>query len=113
MAITKREVDNSLRNNAVALFSEVLKAQDAQQFDTGSYGIEAADLNGKTRVVEVRFVVKSEDFNLDDAAEGYIAANEIKEKDKAAKAAEKAKKVAEAEAKKAKKEAEKAAKAGA
>lgn len=104
MALTKKEKMDNVRNEVIAVFKD--KLVDLTQIDSGAFIAVQADAEGNEVYVEVKFVVKGDTFDFEDAQVAW--------EDKQKKAIERkelsAKKVAEAEKKKADAEAKKKAK---
>lgn len=92
MAVTKAQKMEALRKEAIEKFQEPLA--DTFQTDTGSFAVKL-----ETGVVEVKFIVKGDDYDVAEAVEAYG----LKLKAQADRLAEASKKKAEREAKKAKK----------
>lgn len=107
MAITKKEKTDKVRAQVIAMFADKLMGADSQftQTDSGAFVImqEFVDAEGKAEemFVEVKFVVKGDTFDIDDAITAYedkVAKAKERETVKAVKAAERiAKEKAKAE----------------
>lgn len=98
MAMTKKEKMDMIRNEVVGTFGETLA--ELTQIDSGSYIAVKEDADGNEVYVEVKFIVKGDTFDFEDAQMAW--------EDKQAKAKERAdataKKKAEQEKKKAERE---------
>lgn len=105
MAVTKKEKMDSIRNEVIGTFSENLA--DLTQVDSGSFIAVKEDGDGNEVYVEVKFIVKGDTFDFEDAITAFEDKKkkaEERETAKVKKAEESAKKKAEAEAKKKAKE---------
>ena len=104
MALTKKEKMDNVRNEVIAVFEENLS--ELTQVDSGAFIAVKTDAEGNEVYVEVKFVVKGDTFDFEDA----ITAFEDKKKKAIERRTASEKKVAEAEKKKADAEAKKKAK---
>lgn len=76
MAITKKEKTDKVRNEVIGMFADQLTGEDTQftQIDSGSFVISREFQNGdevEEMFVEVKFIVKGETFDIEDAIMAY------------------------------------------
>lgn len=105
MALTKKEKMDAIRNEVIGTFAENLT--DLTQVDSGSFIAVKEDAEGNEVYVEVKFIVKGDTFDFEDAITAFEDKKkkaEERETARVKKAEESAKKKAEAEAKKKAKE---------